>query len=159
MKKPWVIPCVLLAALLLAWFFRWDYTASKTLDTAVLKWKTDRWTGQKWLEVHAIGIQPSKNPSWEEWMSHVNREAAKVDQSRRAVQQPTTTPSLEVYGLINNELTSKDLPVKPYKSENPGTVRASATKIWRIAVVVSGFWLVYLIWVNPWIKRRRQARC
>lgn len=56
MKKPWVIPLIILVLFLFAWFFRWDYTATKTFDDGVAKWKKDCWTGQIWIEVYSPQI-------------------------------------------------------------------------------------------------------
>lgn len=56
MKKSWLLPTIVLALLLFAWIFRWDYTATKSQDLYVLKWKTDRWTGQKWQEIYGPKI-------------------------------------------------------------------------------------------------------
>ncbi len=54
MKRPWIIPLVILALLVAAWTFRWDYGATKTLDSGVVKWKTDRWSGQGWREAYSL---------------------------------------------------------------------------------------------------------
>jgi len=50
--KPWTIPVIILIILIFAWYFRWSYDATKTFDIGSMKWKTDRWTGQKWLEAY-----------------------------------------------------------------------------------------------------------
>ena len=34
--------------------FRWDYTATKSQDSRVVKWKTDNWTGQQWVEIYSV---------------------------------------------------------------------------------------------------------
>ncbi|MDT3700271.1 MAG: hypothetical protein RO469_12740 [Thermincola sp.] len=52
-QKPWLIPGILLVILILLMVFRWDYQATKSRETSVLKWKTDRWTGQQWFEIYA----------------------------------------------------------------------------------------------------------
>lgn len=54
MQKPWILPLVILALLIAAWAFRWDYGASKTYDSGVIKWKVDRWTSQDWREVYSV---------------------------------------------------------------------------------------------------------
>lgn len=55
MNRRWVIPAVLLALLVLALTFRWDTEASKTTDTAAVKWVRDRWTGRLWARTYLIG--------------------------------------------------------------------------------------------------------
>ena len=47
-KKKWFLPGIILLLLLAAPMFRWEYTATKSIQAYVLKWKTDRWTGQQW---------------------------------------------------------------------------------------------------------------
>ena len=51
-KKVWLTPIIILALLFAAWALRWDYTATKTYDSGVVKWKIDRWTGQAWVELN-----------------------------------------------------------------------------------------------------------
>jgi hypothetical protein len=55
-KAKRLIPMIVLIVLLISPMFRWEYTASKTTDNAVLKWKTDRWTGQQWF----VGYAPNR---------------------------------------------------------------------------------------------------
>jgi hypothetical protein len=43
-----MVPLVLLIALLLLMVFRWETIATKTVDSGVLKWERDRWTGDIW---------------------------------------------------------------------------------------------------------------
>ncbi len=54
MKKLWIIPLILLISLGVAWHFRWEYQASKTDDEYVFRWKLDRWTNKRWIEVYAV---------------------------------------------------------------------------------------------------------
>ncbi|HAS04154.1 MAG TPA: hypothetical protein DCR71_00030 [Dehalococcoidia bacterium] len=56
MKHPLTAPIIILIVLLLAWVFRWDYVATKTLDdgATVIRYKTDRWTGYKWFDVYSV---------------------------------------------------------------------------------------------------------
>lgn len=56
MRKLWIIPSIILVLLLFAWFFRWDYTVTKTYNDGVAKWKKDCWTGQIWIEVYSLEI-------------------------------------------------------------------------------------------------------
>lgn len=52
-KHYWVFPLIVLVLLLIAPYFRWEYTASKTtegVNGTVMKWKTDRWSDTRWLE-------------------------------------------------------------------------------------------------------------
>lgn len=51
-KHYWIFPLIVLVLLLIAPSFRWEYTAAKTTDYIVYKWKTDRWSGEKWLDVY-----------------------------------------------------------------------------------------------------------
>lgn len=44
----------MLGILVIAWFTRWDYKATKTFDDFVVKWKIDRWTGYRWVEVFSV---------------------------------------------------------------------------------------------------------
>lgn len=53
MKKPWIPPLIILIMLLLIWIFRWDYTASKSHGDIIEKWKIDRWSGQRWVELYS----------------------------------------------------------------------------------------------------------
>jgi len=47
------------------WYFRWDITATKSNNYAVLKWSTDRWTGQQWLIVYRVNdITERPLPIW-----------------------------------------------------------------------------------------------
>lgn len=55
MNKKWVLPAVVLILLLGAWYFRWDYRATKTADEEIYKWRVDRWTGQGWVEKYSTG--------------------------------------------------------------------------------------------------------
>lgn len=55
MNKKWVLPAEVLILLLGAWYFRWDYRATKTVDAGIYKWKVDRWTGQGWVERYTTG--------------------------------------------------------------------------------------------------------
>jgi len=53
-KKHWILlPVVVLLLLLLALVFRWDYGPTKHYENSVVKWKTDRWTGQVWVIAYA----------------------------------------------------------------------------------------------------------
>lgn len=51
-NRRWILPCLILILLFGAWYFRWDYEATSTQGNKVFKWKSDRWTGEKWLEIH-----------------------------------------------------------------------------------------------------------
>lgn len=59
MKTSKTIPAVVLVLLLLAWFVRWDYVASKTYSNGTVMFKVDRWTGYKWVDFY--GVDPSGN--------------------------------------------------------------------------------------------------
>lgn len=51
----WIIPLLVLIALLTANSYRWtDTLASKTCDDYVLKWSQDTWTGHYWASVFTI---------------------------------------------------------------------------------------------------------
>jgi hypothetical protein len=87
MKHFWVIPLVFLIILFGAWHYRWDETASKTVNNVIQKYKVDRWTGQMWLvtyrgsNVQESPISASSAFPWEErnqamfiwqWMVGIN---------------------------------------------------------------------------------------
>ncbi len=55
MKISKVISLILLGILVIAWFTRWDYKATKTFSDGIAKWKIDRWTGYCWVEVFSWG--------------------------------------------------------------------------------------------------------
>jgi hypothetical protein len=57
----WVIPLLILVALVFLYVARWDNGPSRIIDpTGAVMYKQDRWTGQAWLE----GWAPdSDNPS------------------------------------------------------------------------------------------------
>jgi hypothetical protein len=58
LKKEFKVPLAILAALLIAYFLRWNYHATKSYDYYVVKWKTDRWTGVNWTEQYtAYGVE------------------------------------------------------------------------------------------------------
>jgi len=78
-KNKWILPTILLAILLLAYVFRWDYTVSKSSGSYVLKWKTDRWTGQKWIEQYSPSLtkerpmdQTKPEDAWSERIDAAN---------------------------------------------------------------------------------------
>lgn len=54
MKKTLILPCVMTAILVILWFTRWDYGATKSFDTGVVKWKVDKWVNQGWVEVYSV---------------------------------------------------------------------------------------------------------
>lgn len=62
MSRPWVYPCVIIALLLLALAFRWDYKATKNAELYVAKWKVDRWTGQTWAELYSPNCEYEEFP-------------------------------------------------------------------------------------------------
>lgn len=51
-KNYWIFPLIVLVLLFIAPNFRWEYTATKTTETIIYKWKTDIWSGEKWLETY-----------------------------------------------------------------------------------------------------------
>lgn len=57
-KKPvgekWIIPVVILVVLIAAYAFRFNIEATKSIDTMVMKWECDRWTGDLWLKVYGV---------------------------------------------------------------------------------------------------------
>ena len=52
MRKTWLLPISITIILMVLWFNRWEYAATKTTDFRVIKWKTDHWTGQMWMETY-----------------------------------------------------------------------------------------------------------
>jgi hypothetical protein len=54
LKKELKVPIMALSMLLFIFFFRWDYQATANYNGQVIKWKTDRWTGQKWTEQYYV---------------------------------------------------------------------------------------------------------
>jgi len=48
-----MLPLIILAILILLMVFRWDAQATKTINTGVIKWKLDRWTGEYWAFVYS----------------------------------------------------------------------------------------------------------
>lgn len=107
MKKLWILPCLLLVLLLLAWFFRWDYGASKTYSDGIAKWKIDRWTGQGWMEIYtAKGFS--------------------------------------------------EIPVKPHSTDKPYYYKIFATNSWRVSVAIITIWLLYIIQIGSYLKKRKQ---
>ncbi len=68
--KIWIIPLVILVLLGTAWIFRWDYGATKTVDTGVIKWKVDRWTGQGWMEGYMFSPE-SDNPELPPYINEI----------------------------------------------------------------------------------------
>lgn len=64
MRRKWIIPLVLWALLLVAWFFRWEQGPTTQLgnDLKIVHTK-DRWTGQAWIVVY--GNEGSKMYSGE----------------------------------------------------------------------------------------------
>lgn len=53
-RRPWLIPLIVLASLLLAMALRWNVEASRVLDTGVVKWEKDRWTGRVWMTPYIV---------------------------------------------------------------------------------------------------------
>ena len=51
LTNPW-LPLILCVVLVGLWFTRWDIQASKFYDDdgAVVRWYTDRWTGEAWVQ-------------------------------------------------------------------------------------------------------------
>lgn len=67
MKTSKVIPAVVLVLLLVAWLYRWNYVASKTYSNGVVRWKIDRWTGYRWVEVYTAeygNINSGERPAY-----------------------------------------------------------------------------------------------
>ncbi len=60
--KTWYIPAVLLVLLLLANAARWEVVASKTTSKGVTIWKTDHWTGFRWVEFY-VGRVATRLPA------------------------------------------------------------------------------------------------
>jgi len=52
MRKTWLVPIVIIVILMVSWFNRWEYTATNTVNHKIIKWKTDHWTGQVWMETY-----------------------------------------------------------------------------------------------------------
>jgi hypothetical protein len=52
----YLLPVIIICILFSVMVFRWDYQADKSEKYTVIKWKTDRWTGQKWVEVYSSNI-------------------------------------------------------------------------------------------------------
>lgn len=81
--KNWIIPAVILCLILGACAFRYEQNASKSLDSYVIKWTTDRWTGDKWMTVYGPeGVYETpltgSNESWE-MASNTMRAIAAID--------------------------------------------------------------------------------
>ncbi|OPX94297.1 MAG: hypothetical protein A4E53_00091 [Pelotomaculum sp. PtaB.Bin104] len=53
-KYYWVFPLILLIGLLVAPYFRWETTTTKTTDKIIYKWKTDRWSHTNWKETYFL---------------------------------------------------------------------------------------------------------
>jgi len=54
MRKTWLLPIFITVILIVLWVNRWEYTATKTTNYKIIKWKTDHWTGQVWMETYKI---------------------------------------------------------------------------------------------------------
>ena len=52
MRKTWLLPIFITIILMVLWFNRWEYTATKTTNSRVIKWRTDHWSGQIWMETY-----------------------------------------------------------------------------------------------------------
>ncbi len=53
-KKRFLIPIVVLCFLFFATVFRWETVASRTTESAAVKWVRDRWTGQYWVRAYSL---------------------------------------------------------------------------------------------------------
>lgn len=77
LSAPMIIACLLLIVLTAMWAMRWDYGATKSQDSYVLKWKIDRWANQGWMERYTPqGIveepmQPGTNIKSAAWAKRV----------------------------------------------------------------------------------------
>lgn len=68
-----IIPTVILALLLLAYFTRWQVVAaSERIGDDVGKWERDTWTGQVWFRVYSdkvmVSEEPDPKPTDKRWM-------------------------------------------------------------------------------------------
>lgn len=68
-SRPWLTPIVVLAVLFLLMATRWDYNATIIGDDYVIKWKTDRWSGDRWKEVYTSygGFDETPGDAWADW--------------------------------------------------------------------------------------------
>lgn len=53
MNKRWIVPAIVLAALILAGALRWDYIGEKTTSGGITQWYEDRWTGETWIRYYS----------------------------------------------------------------------------------------------------------
>jgi len=54
LKKYWIIPFVILIALVGAWFFRWEKGPTQTKDGLTVIYLRDRWTCQSWVKFYGV---------------------------------------------------------------------------------------------------------
>ena len=81
-KQYWILPLLIFILLLIAPLFRWEYTATKTNDYTVYKWKHDRWTGAILKETY--DIRPYKNKVIVEYVRPCDRWPYNVDSATNA---------------------------------------------------------------------------
>lgn len=62
LSAPVIIACFLIIILAVLWAMRWDYGATKSHEGYVVKWKTDQWAKQGWIERYTY-IGKTERPS------------------------------------------------------------------------------------------------
>lgn len=110
-KKSIILPCILLAILLILPFFRWDYVATKSFDRVVVKWKIDHWANQGWQESYGFNSF-SETP-----------------------EKPGTTN-------VNNAWKERNI----------------LTAYWQLAVFITVIYLLWVVFLFPWYKRKRETK-
>lgn len=155
-----VPPLIFLLLLLGAWYFRWDYTASKTLDiAAVVKWKTDRWTGQQWI-VQYTASKILETPNIE--VVKTTELDPELESLKIKFAINPDSVSKENQAALKNYLKEKIAAQKLDEDNEQRAIKSAWEKrklftwIWQASMVFSVLWFLYVSSFGPWLGQRKK---
>lgn len=141
MKKPWLAPVVICAALLLAWPLRWERGPTQQYQGYTVYHLHDRWTGDNWVYRYSIyGVNVTLAPNSEGWLINIPKPGV-LAQKKLLEQQ---SGGWKTDKIIELEAKGYIRLLTAYGRRN------LATGIWVVLVLISGAW--------AWRLYRRQGQ-
>ena len=150
MRKPWIIPLLILIFLITAGIFRWDNGPSQSFGGSLkIQYLTDRWTGQPWLKLYgSLPGRPLSSKS-EQWVNIISVTTINPfsDQACTGGLYPGISTN-KINKLLSEESFHTDDSAKRALSRKANYTKNLITKIWIVLIAISSI-MTLVLYLKP----------